>query len=41
VGASITSFLVGFAFVVLSSGVPIRYSKKQDTEKTIRERTVG
>ncbi len=41
IGASITIFLIGFAFVVLSAGVPIRYSGKLDTEKTIRERTAG
>jgi len=41
VGATITTFLIGAAFVMLSSVVPIRYSGKLDTEKTIRERTAG
>jgi len=41
VGATITTFVAGFAFVLFSSIVPIRYSRKLDTEKTIRERTAG
>ncbi len=41
IGATITTFLIGAAFVMLSSAVPIRYSGKLDTERTIRERTAG
>lgn len=41
IGATMTTFVAGFAFVLLSSIVPIRYSRKLDTEKTIRERTAG
>jgi len=41
VGATITTFAIGAAFVMLSSVVPIRYSGKLDTERTIRERTAG
>jgi putative ABC transport system permease protein len=41
IGATITTFLIGAAFVMMSSVVPIRYSGKLDTEKTIRERTAG
>lgn len=41
IGATITTFVAGFAFVLLSSIVPIRYSRKLDTEKTLRERTAG
>jgi putative ABC transport system permease protein len=40
-GASITTFVIGIAFVLISSVVPIRYAKKLDTEATIRERTAG
>jgi len=41
IGASITIFVVGIIFVLMSSIVPIRYSRKLDTEQTIRERTAG
>jgi putative ABC transport system permease protein len=41
IGGSILTFVSGFAFVLLASGVPIRYTKKLDTEATIRERTAG
>lgn len=40
-GATITTFVAGFAFVLVASIVPIRYARKLDTEKTIRERTAG
>jgi len=40
-GASITIFLMGIIFVLISSIVPIRYSRKLNTETTIRERTAG
>jgi len=39
--ATIMTAVFGFAFVLLSSGVPIRYHSKLDVEKTIRERTAG
>ena len=39
--ATLLTFLFGFIFVLLASIVPIRYSAKLDTEKTIRERTAG
>ena len=41
VGAAITIFVVGVAFVEISSIMPIRYSGKLDTDRTIRERTAG
>jgi len=41
IGATITTFAAGFAFVLLSSIVPFRYARKLDTEKTLRERTAG
>jgi ABC-type lipoprotein release transport system permease subunit len=41
VGAMTTTFFLGVVFVLLSSIMPIRYSWKLDTEKTIRERTAG
>jgi ABC-type lipoprotein release transport system permease subunit len=41
VGATMTIFVMGIAFVLLSSLVPIRYSGKLDTDRTIRERTAG
>lgn len=41
IGATLSIFLIGMIFVLMSSIVPIRYSKKLDTEKTIRERTAG
>jgi len=40
-GATIITFFAGLAFVLLSSVFPIRYARKIDTEKTIRERTTG
>ena len=40
-GATILIFMTGLSFVLLSAVVPIRYSAKVDTEKTIRERTAG
>lgn len=40
-GATIITFFAGLAFVMLSSVFPIRYARKIDTEKTIRERTTG
>jgi len=40
-GVSISTFVIGYVFVFLSSLVPIRYSNKLDTEKTLRERTAG
>jgi len=40
-GATVITFITGIAFVLLSSIVPIRYSRKVDTEKTLRERTAG
>jgi putative ABC transport system permease protein len=39
--ATFLTFLFGFIFVLLAAVVPIRYSAKLDTEKTIRERTAG
>ncbi len=39
--ATLLTFLFGFIFVLLAAVVPIRYSAKLDTEKTIRERTAG
>ncbi|MFW3146904.1 MAG: ABC transporter permease [Thermoplasmatota archaeon] len=41
VGATLLTFVAGFAFVLLSSFVPIRYANKLDVERTIRERTAG
>ena len=41
VGATLLTFVAGFAFVLLSSIAPIRYANKLDVEKTIRERTAG
>ena len=41
VGAATTTFVMGLAFVLLSSTMPIRYSWKLDTDRTIRERTAG
>jgi ABC-type antimicrobial peptide transport system permease subunit len=41
IGSAITTFIIGVLFVLLSSIVPIRYSRKLDTEVTIRERTAG
>ena len=40
-GATIITFISGVAFVLLSATIPIRYSGKVDTEKTLRERTAG
>jgi ABC-type antimicrobial peptide transport system permease subunit len=40
-GISISTFVIGYMFVFLSSYVPIRYAGKLDTEKTLRERTAG
>jgi ABC-type lipoprotein release transport system permease subunit len=40
-GATIITFFAGLAFVLLSSAFPIRYARKIDTEKTIRERITG
>ncbi len=40
-GATIITLVSGIAFVLLSSIIPIRYSRKVDTEKTLRERTTG
>ncbi len=39
--ATIATFFAGLAFVMVSSVVPVRYSGKLDTEKTIRERMAG
>ncbi len=41
VSSTIMILILGMLFVELSSFVPIRYSRKLDTEKTIRERTAG
>ncbi len=40
-GAAISTFVMGVAFVMLSSVMPIRYAGKLDTELVIRERTAG
>ena len=40
-GATLITLISGIAFVLLSSTIPIRYAKKVDTEKTLRERTAG
>jgi putative ABC transport system permease protein len=40
-GATITTFIFGVVLVLFSSAMPIRYSSKLDTDKTIRERTAG
>lgn len=40
-GATIITFFAGLTFVMISSIFPIRYARKLDTEKTIRERTAG
>ncbi len=40
-GITMVTFLAGFAFVMFSSAIPIRYAGKLDTEKTLRERTAG
>jgi putative ABC transport system permease protein len=40
-GATITTFVFGVVLVFFSSAMPIRYSSKLDTDKTIRERTAG
>jgi putative ABC transport system permease protein len=40
-GATITIFIFGIVLVLFSSAMPIRYSSKLDTDKTIRERTAG
>ena len=37
----IITVMSGFLFILMSATVPIRYSGKLDTEKTIRERTAG
>lgn len=39
--ATVITFVFGLLFVILSAGMPIRYSRKLDIEKTIRERTAG
>jgi putative ABC transport system permease protein len=41
IGGTILTFVMGIVFILFSSIVPIRYSGKLDTEKTIRERTAG
>jgi len=41
VGATFTTFIGGLIFVLMSSIFPIRYARKLDVEKTIRERTAG
>jgi putative ABC transport system permease protein len=41
IGATITTFVFGVVLVLMSSVMPIRYSWKLDTDKTIRERTAG
>jgi ABC-type antimicrobial peptide transport system permease subunit len=38
---TILTLLMGFAFVMISSLVPIRYMSKLDTERTMRERIVA
>ncbi len=40
-GATMMTIVMGAAFVMLSSFVPIRYAAGLDTERTIRERTVA
>ncbi len=40
-GAAIMTFVMGVAFVMLSSFMPIRYASGLDTETTLRERTAG
>jgi len=40
-GATIITLVSGIAVVLFSSVVPIRYQRKVDTEKTLRERTAG
>lgn len=39
-GATIMTIVMGAAFVMLSSFVPIRYMSRLDTGRSIRERTV-
>ncbi len=39
--AMVITFVFGFLFIFASSVFPIRYTKKMDVEKTIRERTAG
>jgi ABC-type lipoprotein release transport system permease subunit len=41
VSSTFMILILGAMFVEISSFVPIRYSRKIDTEKTIRERTAG
>jgi ABC-type antimicrobial peptide transport system permease subunit len=41
VSSTFMILILGAMFVELSSFVPIRYARKIDTEKTIRERTAG
>jgi putative ABC transport system permease protein len=41
IGATVTTFVFGVVLVLLSSVMPIRYSWKLDTDRTIRERTAG
>jgi ABC-type lipoprotein release transport system permease subunit len=41
VSSTFMILILGMMFVELSSFIPIRYAKKIDTEKTIRERTAG
>jgi ABC-type lipoprotein release transport system permease subunit len=41
VSSTFMILILGMMFVELSSFVPIRYARKIDTEKTIRERTAG
>jgi len=41
ISSAVLIVVSGFAFVLLSSMVPIRYAGKLDTEKTLRERTAG
>jgi len=40
-GAAVMTFVMGVAFVMLSSIMPIRYASGLDTETTLRERTAG
>jgi ABC-type antimicrobial peptide transport system permease subunit len=41
VGATFITFIGGLAFVLISAIFPIRYARKLDVEKTIRERITG
>jgi putative ABC transport system permease protein len=41
VGATFITFIGGMAFVLISAIFPIRYARKLDVEKTIRERITG